>query len=97
MLWKIKDEAHFNLSPTDGVMYKAIEKARENAKLRNSKAQFYVMDAKRLEFDDESFDLVVTLGYNLPHFSIYDFDEIVREAYRVLKPDGAIILDYSKV
>ena len=21
MLWKIKDEAHFNLSPTDGVMY----------------------------------------------------------------------------
>ena len=74
---------------------KAIEKARENAKLRNSKAQFYVMDAKRLEFDDESFDLVVTLGYNLPHFSIYDFDEIVREAYRVLKPDGAIIVDYS--
>ena len=38
------------------------------------------MDVKRLEFEDNSFDLVALLGSPLPHSSVYDFDEIIREA-----------------
>ena len=85
----------------------AIQKAKEVAKERCSKAKlegrktiknlnaFYFMDAKRLEFESESFDLVDLLGSPLPHFSVYDFDEIIREAYRVLKPDGVLVIEYA--
>ncbi|ALM75400.1 class I SAM-dependent methyltransferase [Thermococcus barophilus] len=72
----------------------AIQKAKEIAKERDSKAKFYFMDAKRLEFESESFDLVALLGSPLPHFSVYDFDEIIREAYRVLKPKGVLVIEY---
>jgi len=53
------------------------------------------MDAKRLEFESESFDLVALLGSPLPHFSVYDFDEIIREVYRVLKPKGVLVIEYA--
>ncbi|WP_082391459.1 class I SAM-dependent methyltransferase [Thermococcus sp. EP1] len=58
----------------------AIQKAKEITKERGSKAKFYFMDVKRLEFEDDSFDLVALLGSPLPHSSVYDFDEIIREA-----------------
>ncbi|ASJ12983.1 class I SAM-dependent methyltransferase [Thermococcus thioreducens] len=72
----------------------AIHQAKEIAKERGSKAKFYFMDAKRLEFENESFDLVTLLGSPLPHFSVYDFDEITMEAYRVLKPKGVLVIEY---
>ncbi len=53
------------------------------------------MDAKKLDFPDESFDLVALLGNPLPHLSVYDFDDIVQEAVRVLKPHGVIFVDYA--
>ncbi|AIF69856.1 hypothetical protein PAP_07330 [Palaeococcus pacificus DY20341] len=73
----------------------AIQKSKEVAKERGSKAEFYLMDAKRLEFESESFDLVALLGSPLPHFSVYDFDEIIREVYRVLKPKGVLVIEHA--
>ncbi|USG99534.1 class I SAM-dependent methyltransferase [Thermococcus argininiproducens] len=72
-----------------------VEKARGIAKELGFKAEFRVMDAKKLDFPDESFDLVALLGNPLPHLSVYDFDEIVQEVFRVLKPNGAIFVDYA--
>ncbi|KUK00171.1 MAG: methyltransferase [Thermococcaceae archaeon] len=73
----------------------AIQKAKEIAKERDSKAEFYIMDAKRRAFEEDSFDLVALLGSPLPHFSVYDLDEIVRESYRVLKAKGVIVIEYA--
>jgi SAM-dependent methyltransferase len=46
-------------------------------------------DAQRLEFGDESFDTVVS---TLSLCTIPDHAEAVREAYRVLRPDGRFLL-----
>lgn len=73
----------------------ALQKARKIAEKRGSRVEFLLMDAKRLEFVDESFDLVALLGSPLPHFSIYDLDEIVRESHRVLKAKRAIVIEYA--
>ncbi|WP_457752908.1 class I SAM-dependent methyltransferase [Thermococcus sp.] len=72
-----------------------VEKAREIAKELGYKTEFRVMDAKKIDFPDESFDLVALLGNPLPHLSIYDFDKIVQEAFRVLKPGGVLFLEYA--
>ena len=53
------------------------------------------MNGKRLEFESESFDLVALLGSPLPHFSVYDFDEIIRGVYRVLKPKGVLAIEHA--
>ena len=53
----------------------------------NGKAQFKVMDCEALEFEDDSFDLIVVSGV-LHHL---DLDKAFKEMARVLKPEGAII------
>ncbi|ALM75402.1 class I SAM-dependent methyltransferase [Thermococcus barophilus] len=72
-----------------------IEKAKKISEELGYKAEFRVMDAKKLDFPDESFDLVALLGNSLPHLNIYDFDKIVQEAFRVLKPGGVLFLEYA--
>ncbi|GAB6101542.1 class I SAM-dependent methyltransferase [Thermococcus atlanticus] len=72
-----------------------IEKAKKISEELGYKAEFRVMDAKKLDFPDESFDLVALLGNPLPHLNIYDFDKIVQEAFRVLKPGGVLFLEYA--
>lgn len=53
------------------------------------------MDAKNLSFKENTFDLVALLGYPLAHFSIWDFDKILQEVRRVLKPQGWIVIQES--
>ncbi len=65
----------------------------ENAKKEASKegvagrAQFYVMDAENMEFDDNTFDLIYESGV-LHHL---DLQKAYVELSRVLRGDGAII------
>jgi len=77
------------------IQEKAIERAKGLAKKRGSKAEFYVMNAKNLDFKENAFDLVALLGYPLAHFSIWDFDKILQEVKRVLKPQGWIVIQES--
>ncbi|HIH72812.1 MAG: methyltransferase [Thermococcaceae archaeon] len=72
-----------------------VEKTKKIAEELGYKAEFRVMDARKLDFPNENFDLVVLLGNPLPHLSIYDFDKIVQEAFRVLKPNGTLFLEYA--
>ena len=53
----------------------------------SDRVTFQVMDAERLEFEDNSFDLVVVCGV-LHHL---DFPAAMAEISRVLKPDGQAI------
>jgi ubiquinone/menaquinone biosynthesis C-methylase UbiE len=53
----------------------------------NDRTEFHVMDAEALQFEDNSFDLVVVYGV-LHHM---DFSVAMNEISRVLKPDGQAI------
>ncbi|MBO8175692.1 MAG: class I SAM-dependent methyltransferase [Thermococcus sp.] len=90
----VLEELGFEVIGID-IQEKAVERAKELAKKRGSKAEFYVMDAKNLSFKENTFDLVALLGYPLAHFSIWDFDMILHEVRRVLKPQGYIVIQES--
>lgn len=69
----------------------SINLAKEEAKkigLEN-KATFFVMDAEKTEFPDNSFDLIVCSGV-LHHL---DINRAYKELARILKSDGKIICD----
>ena len=65
-----------------------IEKAKETAALLGLDAAFYVMDAEEPDFEDESFDVLVTrnLTWTLPHL-----ESAYHEWYHLLKPGGVLI------
>lgn len=65
-----------------------IEKAKEIAALLDLKADFHVMDAEEPDFEDESFDVLVTrnLTWTLPHLA-----SAYHEWYHLLKPGGVLI------
>ncbi|USG99533.1 class I SAM-dependent methyltransferase [Thermococcus argininiproducens] len=90
----VLEELGFEVVGID-IQEKAVERAKELAKKRGSKAEFYVMDAKNLDFKENTFDLVALLGYPLAHFSIWDFDKILQGVRRVLKPQGWIVIQES--
>ena len=68
-----------------------IQEAKEIGQTLHSSAQFRVMDAEKLLFADESFDMVISrnLTWTLPHPQ-----EAYREWQRVLKPGGLFLLHY---
>lgn len=65
-----------------------IQEAKEIGQTLESTAQFRVMDAEKLLFADESFDMVISrnLTWTLPHPQ-----EAYREWQRVLKPGGVLL------
>jgi MPBQ/MSBQ methyltransferase len=50
---------------------------------------FLLMDAAKLEFDDESFDNIICVE---AVFHFYTRETFLKEAYRVLKPGGFLVL-----
>lgn len=68
----------------------SIENSKKEAEKRRLKnANFLVMDAEKLEFEDNFFDLIICSGV-LHHLKI---EKAYQELSRVLKPDGKIICD----
>jgi SAM-dependent methyltransferase len=72
----------------------SIELARKKFELSGLKGEFRVADAEKLDFADETFDLVYSHGV-LHHTP--DTEAAVRKIHRVLKPGGrAIIMLYHR-
>jgi ubiquinone/menaquinone biosynthesis C-methylase UbiE len=68
---------------------KMIEGCRKRAAKLNVSVDFQVMNAENLAFQDREFDLVV--GFRTIHH-LPDIGRFYREAYRVLKISGAMVL-----
>ncbi|WP_148883242.1 class I SAM-dependent methyltransferase [Thermococcus aciditolerans] len=66
-----------------------LEVAKKKAKELGLNASFYVMDAERLEFSDESFDTVVSA---FVFCTVPNPENAMKEIHRVLKPGGRVIL-----
>jgi len=72
----------------------AIELARKNFQTAGEPGEFRVADAEKLDFADESFDIVYSHGV-LHHTP--DIQSAVREIHRVLKTDGrAVVMLYHR-
>lgn len=65
-----------------------IEGAQQTAKILDMDAEFLLMDAENPEFEDESFDFIITrnLTWALPHIDI-----AYCQWYRLLKPGGVLL------
>lgn len=58
---------------------------------RQYKGTFHVMDARHIEFSDDSFDGVLVYGL-LHHFNDDDAREVLKGVARVLKPSGRALI-----
>lgn len=76
------DAFGIDISP---VSIQTAKKEAEKKRLKN--ASFFVMDAEKLEFDDDFFDLIICSGV-LHHLNI---GNAYQELFRVIKPEGKII------
>lgn len=73
---------------------RSIDLARQNFALHGLSADLRVMDGHALEYEADFFDVVYAHGL-LPY--TLDVPQMVREAHRVLKPGGELILQaYNK-
>lgn len=74
----------------DGVDYtpEMLEQARENAGELNERITFSRMDAKDLDFEDDTFDVIVTRNLT---WVLEEPDEAYAEWHRVLKKGGCLM------
>ncbi len=68
----------------------AVEKITETIK-NNKKHTFHVMNANKIEFEDESFD-TVSISNSLHHLNDTDRVTVLSEMKRVLTPNGLLII-----
>lgn len=86
-------EKHFNFANKNvkitgiDISSKSIELANNYVHNNKINAEYMVMDCEKMDFDDNSFDIIADFGT----FSSLEFSNIVPELIRVLKKDGEII------
>ncbi|EHQ91112.1 class I SAM-dependent methyltransferase [Desulfosporosinus youngiae] len=66
-----------------------IEEAKANAENEGVTADFRVSDGQNLEFEDESFDLIISRNVT---WTLIDAQKAYREWKRVLRPQGRILI-----
>ncbi|MFX1315031.1 MAG: methyltransferase domain-containing protein [Promethearchaeota archaeon] len=73
-----------------------IQKAKINAKKNGVLCKFREGDARNLPYSPDSFDKLMILGNSFGYFeSINDDFNVLKEAFRVLKPWGKILIDLT--
>lgn len=73
-----------------------IRRARRQAEKEGLSVKFREGDARRLPYPPDSFDVVLILGNSFGYFdSIVDDLKVLKEAFRVLRPSGRILIDVA--
>lgn len=77
------------VDPAEGMMAVARKKVNERISIHAKQIDFEVGDARKLRFEDNSFD-VVTISWGIRN--VRPFSEGLREILRVLKPGGHLLV-----
>ncbi|MBN2274684.1 MAG: methyltransferase domain-containing protein [Bacteroidales bacterium] len=73
-----------------------IRKAKNTCVSEGLTANFKEGDARKLPYQTDTFDLVMILGNSFGYFESLDDDmKILREVFRVLKPNGRFLIDVA--
>jgi len=73
-----------------------IQEARKTARKKKFSLKFREGDARRLPFPPDSFDVVLILGNSFGYFDLIEDDlRVLKEAFKVLKPWGHILIDLT--
>ena len=73
-----------------------IEKARAQCKKEGLSVKFREGDARKLPYQNDSFDVVMILGNSFGYFETPQDDiRVLKEVFRVLKPSGKLLIDVA--
>ncbi|MEM4312111.1 MAG: methyltransferase domain-containing protein [Nitrososphaerales archaeon] len=73
-----------------------IRKAKKQAKMENLDIKFREGDARKLPYASDTFDTILILGNSFGYFeTVKDDLNVLKEAFRVLKPWGKILIDLA--
>ena len=73
-----------------------ISRARAQAKKEGLSASFKEGDARKLPYKTNQFDVVTILGNSFGYFESQEDDQLVLgEIYRILKPEGKLLIDVT--
>lgn len=69
-----------------------LKKAKQNVKNVNHDFYFQVIDAEKIPYDNETFDVVIA---NAMLYLVPDVEKIIKEIARVIKPGGTLVASTS--
>jgi D-alanine-D-alanine ligase len=92
-LIQLAQKGNYNLFGLDRSRY-LIQRAKNIIKKKRLSIQFKEGDARKLPYSTDSFDFVTILGNSFGYFETTDDDiKILKEIFRVLRPDGKLLMD----
>lgn len=73
-----------------------IQKAKKQARSEGLSARFREGDARKTQYHDDTFDVVMILGNSFGYFeSVQDDLLVLQDVFRILKPEGTLLLDLA--
>ncbi len=73
-----------------------IQKAKKQARSEGLSAHFREGDARKTQYKDDTFDVVMILGNSFGYFETVQDDLLVlQDVFRILKPEGTLLLDLA--
>jgi D-alanine-D-alanine ligase len=92
---ELAQQGFTNITGLDRSHY-LIRKAKSTNQLEGLKISFKEGDARKLPFPPDTFDVVMILGNSFGYFESNEDDMmILKEVYRVLKPEGTFLIDVA--
>ena len=92
---ELAKQGFINVTGLDRSHY-LIRKAKTVVQQENLKIAFKEGDARKLPFPADTFDVVMILGNSFGYFESNEDDMmILKEVFRVLKPDGTFLIDVA--
>lgn len=94
-LIELAQKGNFNLYGLDRSRY-LIQRAKNISRKKRLNINFKEGDARKLPYPTDSFDFVTILGNSFGYFETTDDDiKILKEIFRVLKPEGKLLMDVA--
>lgn len=94
-LIELTNRGNYNLFGLDRSRY-LIQKAKSASRKKGLSINFKEGDARKLPYATDTFDFVTILGNSFGYFETSEDDlKILREVFRVLKPEGKLLMDVA--